>query len=535
MVEKEVKIIRNKSVVSLEKVRSLFDETKQLTNNFRNIRDDLLLEKTRKKYSPSSRLLILRLGMRMNRRDFMEFLGISRQTLSSYESGFVKIKNLETSIKYIDKIRKKLNRQIIWKDILLGYEFWLTEIDSSLRLAGKKAGNLTKKRHGVRHFKNIAKIGARKGGLAILDKYGKEFYRKNGLKGGPIGGKKGGLTMAKISALTEQERIFLGKLQNKGYICFWRLLDKIILFENGKKKGIGFDEFNGLDLGNKYCEIRPSIKLDRIYIPDFLIYNKKLKIVVECTRSSKNNSSTYLNSIKLSNRAKLFRKKHKHFIVVLSDMAPINSVLPLLDSTRVVFERDIDVFLDVVENNRSLRKLDKICEDYLLKRESCKQLKAVSYSMKKPRTLQEKKIYDFLSKKGYDFEFGYYFSNQFGSRHFVDFVVFDENKPKICIEATQIDKLPYKNIILGTLRLWRTIHFSKNYYSPNMQYIGMISHSKMDLVNYKEVYKIGSICDELILDDDLEKLKKILNRKLIKSKNPTSNEEIIQIWDKFRG
>ena len=527
--------IRNKSVISLEKLRNLFDETKQLTNNFKNISDDLLLEKTRKKYSSSYRLLVLRLGLRMNRKKFMKLMGISRQTLSAYESGGVKIKGLKTSVKYINKIRKRLNKPIDWNDILLGYESWLIELETSLKLAGNKAGNLTKKRYGIKHFKEIAKIGARNGGLAILNKYGKEFYRKNGLKGGSKGGKKGGVTMARISPLTEQEKLFLDKLQDKGYICFWKLLDEVKVFENGNRKNISFEDFKNFSLGEKYCEIRPKIELNKTYIPDFLICNKNLKIVIECTRSIRDNISIYLKSIKLINRAKIFRRKYKHFIVILSDITPINPILHLINSVPIVFERDIDNFLDIIESDPSLKKINKLYENYLLRRESSKKLKPVSYSMKILRTLQEKKISAFLSKNKYDFQFGYPISNKFGSKHFVDFVVFNKNKPKVFIEVTNINKLPYKNIILGALRLWKTIHFSKNYYLPNIYYIGVISHSKLDLTNYNEVYEIGSICDNLILNDDLGKLKKILDNNLTKSKDCISDEKVVQIWDKFKG
>ena len=38
----------------------------------------------------------------------MKLIGISRQTLCAYESGSMKIKKLETSTKYINKIRKRL-------------------------------------------------------------------------------------------------------------------------------------------------------------------------------------------------------------------------------------------------------------------------------------------------------------------------------------------------------------------------------------------------------------------------------------------
>ena len=527
--------IINKSVVKLEKLRDLFNETKYLTNNFKNINDDLLLEKTKKKYSPSSRLLILRLGLRMNRKKFMKLMGITRQTLSAYEAGVVRLRDLKTSIKYINKIRKKLNRLIKWDDVLLGYKAWLIELENSLKLAGKKAGNLTKERYGIKHFKEIAKIGARNGGLAILNKYGKEFYRKNVLKGGSKGGKKGGITMARISPLTEQEKLFLNKLQTKGYTCFWKLLDKVKIFENRIEKDISFDDFQNFNLGKKYCEIRPEIKLDKKYVPDFLMYNKNLKIIVECTRNVQDNMNTYLKSVKLVNRAIIFRKKYKNFVVVVSDTTPINPVLHLINSVPVVFEKDIDKFLDIVETSYSIKKIRPLYKNHLSKRESSKRLKPVSYSMKIPRTTQEKKIYKFLHKNKFNFQFGYPISNKFGSKHFVDFVIFNQDKPKVIIEVTHIDKLRYRNIILGSLRLWKTIHSSKNYYLKNVNYIGIISHSKFSLDNYNEVHKIGSICDNLILNDDLGKLKKVLNNNLTKSRNSISNEEVVKIWSKFKG
>ncbi|MBU2639899.1 MAG: hypothetical protein KKG75_04315 [Nanoarchaeota archaeon] len=54
-------ILKNRSVVPLWKVKELFEDTKQITNNFENINPSLLLYNTKRKYSPSSRLLIFRL------------------------------------------------------------------------------------------------------------------------------------------------------------------------------------------------------------------------------------------------------------------------------------------------------------------------------------------------------------------------------------------------------------------------------------------------------------------------------------------
>ena len=83
--------------------------------------------------------------------------------------------------------------------------------------------------------------------------------------------------------------------------------------------------------------------------------------------------------------------------------------------------------------------------------------------------------------------------------------------------------------------MWKTIHSSKNHYLPNIYYIGIISHSKYDLTKYNEVREIGSICDSLILNDDLKELKKTLDNDIIKSKDSISDEKVIQIWDKFKG
>lgn len=59
-----------------------------------------------------------------------------------------------------------------------------TRGDMSVREAGRKGGEIVKKKYGPQFYEEIGKIGGKKGGETVKQRYGPGFYKEIGQKGG---------------------------------------------------------------------------------------------------------------------------------------------------------------------------------------------------------------------------------------------------------------------------------------------------------------------------------------------------------------
>ena len=113
--------------VTLQHTKKMFQEVRELTENFKKIKPELL-------ENDASRVLILRLVLEMSQNEFENFLGVVNKNISKYERGKIKKMNKETSKKYIDKISPKLtNKNISETKIIQAYEKMRKESNGFLK------------------------------------------------------------------------------------------------------------------------------------------------------------------------------------------------------------------------------------------------------------------------------------------------------------------------------------------------------------------------------------------------------------------
>jgi DNA-binding XRE family transcriptional regulator len=524
-------------MLPIEEIKAIFDETKKVSNNFRNLTYEILTEQVNNSsVIPSQRIIIFRLALGLKRNEFCKILQIKPQTLIFLETGHQQLKTKLTSSRYMKIISSLIKRRTSWKNVKRNYRNFLKEMKERAKATGTIGGNKIKKKYGLDYYKKLAKKGAKKGGLSVYRKYGSKIYREMGLKGGSEGGKKGGITMAKISPLTEQEKLFLQHALNSDYLCYWIRKNEIRVYQkNMQFKKISESKLKKiLETVDKICEIRSMLKADRNYVADFaLSLSKELKAIVECTRVVTHNVSTYLKAVELCTRKKMLENFYPNsmFIVVVSDKMPTEALLRLLSCYNVIFEDYLDIFLDRFEATpKNVNLNSKIYED-LMMRENDKRLIPVTASQKIIRTELEKKILKMLEGR-FNFQVGFAIKSIVGSTHFTDFTLFDDvTQPKVIIEATHVNDNSYKRIVKGMLRVWSKIDFYKRYCTDYPYYVGVLA-SPEEII-YPEVNKIGSICDLFITNNNFSNLPELL-KNIQKSKTEISDKEIIDIWKRVK-
>lgn len=113
--------------VSLQQIKKMFVEIRDLTSDFQNIVPELL-------ESDAKRILILRLALGMSQNEFEKFLGTESKNISKYERGKIKTMKKETAEKYIKKIKSKLQKKKVTENkIILAYKKMFSESNGFLR------------------------------------------------------------------------------------------------------------------------------------------------------------------------------------------------------------------------------------------------------------------------------------------------------------------------------------------------------------------------------------------------------------------
>jgi len=525
-------------MLSLDKIRAIFEEAREVSNGFKNLTYDVLTrEIVNSSIIPSQRIIIFRLTLGLKREEFCKLLQIKPQTLILLETGHQRLKTKLTSRRYMKIISSLVKQKISWKAIKNSYKVFLKERRERAKITGAIGGNKIKRERGLEYYKKIARKGAKKGGFAVYQKYGSEIYREMGIKGGPKGGRKGGITMARISSLTDQEKLFLKHALNNGYLCYWVRKNEIRLYQKNMcfKKISKYELRKIVKTAYKICEIRPILRADRNYITDFALFlSKELKVIVECTKVVTHNASTYLKAVELCNKKTMLKRFYPNsmFVVAISDKTPTEAVLRLLTHCNVIFEDYLDIFFNCLETApKNVNFNGKIYED-LKMRESNKRLIAVEASQKTIRTDLEREVLRMLEGK-FNFQVGFAIKSVVGSKHFADFTLFDTDmQPRIIIEATRVNDSSYKRIVKGVLRIWTKIDFYKRYCTDQPYYIGIFITPEE--TNYPEVNNIGSICDLFVTNNSFSKLPELL-KDIQKNKTKISDEEIIGIWKRVKG
>ena len=105
----------------------MYREVRDLTKNFSKIGSELLEEN-------ASRILILRLALRMSQNEFERFIGVESKNISKYERGKISQMKKETAEKYTRKIKAVLNKNKITEEkVILAYKKMFSESNGFLK------------------------------------------------------------------------------------------------------------------------------------------------------------------------------------------------------------------------------------------------------------------------------------------------------------------------------------------------------------------------------------------------------------------
>lgn len=137
--------------VSLQQIKKMYREVRDLTKNFAEISPELLEEN-------ASRILILRLALKMSQNEFEKFIGAESKNTSKYERGKIKKMKKETAEKYIRKIRTALNKNKITEEtVILAYKKMLSESNGFLKAnQGTRKVLLAQRKGAINSLKNRA-------------------------------------------------------------------------------------------------------------------------------------------------------------------------------------------------------------------------------------------------------------------------------------------------------------------------------------------------------------------------------------------
>ena len=101
--------------VSLQQIKRMYREVRDLTKSFAELRPELLEEN-------ASRILILRLALKMSQNEFEKFIEAESKNISKYERGKIAKMKKETAEKYTQKIKTALNKNKITEEaVILAY------------------------------------------------------------------------------------------------------------------------------------------------------------------------------------------------------------------------------------------------------------------------------------------------------------------------------------------------------------------------------------------------------------------------------
>ncbi|MBL7169466.1 MAG: hypothetical protein ISS48_00415 [Candidatus Aenigmarchaeota archaeon] len=100
------------SSVTLNEIKRFYEDIKNETSNFKNIKAEMLMNNPRK-------ILVLRLILGLSQNEFEKLLGKNNKNITKYESGKIKKMQRNTANRYVDKIIIELKKTRISKDILL--------------------------------------------------------------------------------------------------------------------------------------------------------------------------------------------------------------------------------------------------------------------------------------------------------------------------------------------------------------------------------------------------------------------------------
>ena len=113
--------------VSLQQIKRMYREVRDLTKSFAELRPELLEEN-------ASRILILRLALKMSQNEFEKFIEAESKNISKYERGKIAKMKKETAEKYIKKIKTALNKNKITEEtVILAYKKMLSESNGFLK------------------------------------------------------------------------------------------------------------------------------------------------------------------------------------------------------------------------------------------------------------------------------------------------------------------------------------------------------------------------------------------------------------------
>ncbi len=134
------------SSIGLKTVEKLYKQLRQSTENFHELRPEILSTDPRK-------VLILRLMLKMSQNEFEKFLEWKSKNISKYESGKIRSMHLRTALKIVEKVGRIKPRS-------------LTEINQELGRMKKDSGGWFKT-----HSNSSSVIsGRRKGAIGSLQK-----------------------------------------------------------------------------------------------------------------------------------------------------------------------------------------------------------------------------------------------------------------------------------------------------------------------------------------------------------------------------
>jgi len=486
-----------------EEYKNLFDWFRNRNERFGVFSPESLINDSNPNiFKPSQMLLVYRIFSCMTREEFAKKFDISPHLIWQLESGnYENVKIIKTTKKYIN----------ILKNILKNNSFSFIEFEKSLdkiktkiknkqseggisqsklyihekRKWGKKAGETTKRKYGIAHYKRISKLGAGKNKPnpdKVRELYGEDFF----VRMGKIGMKK----MIKLYKHKKHE---------------WGV-------KSVEKSPASEQEIRIFKMFGKYGlnpELHKTITQNKV-IGNFDFFFEDLNLIVETMNYSYKDESLAKILFKIS----LFRKlKNYKIIFILPTDSPVENILALLNNKIVpIFDANKNITKlaeEIKAKSIDFDEWKKITtfqmNEYLQKTKSQRENGFIARKNQKLNE-NEKKVEYALNQLGMKFSSHFVLNGPYNLKRVADFFC-ENNGKKFILEVTSS-----KNFEYCAKRLLGKFFAYKEFYKPEAKLMGIIFCPNISENLFETnffVKKLLKISDKVVLND-IDQIKGVL-------------------------